>query len=152
MPSTGTFSPGRTRTRSPTATWSRPATSCLSAVAEDAGGGGGQADECLDGGGGALLGLELQPAAHQDEGDHDERGLEVEVERQAPGLGLGGPEGDEGAVAVGDPGTEGDQGVHGGGPVLGRRPRLAVDVGAGPQLDAVAMTRMSGISQSMVSM
>ena len=59
------------------------------AVAEHAGGGGGQADQGLDGGGGPLLGLELEPAAHQDEGDHDERGLEVQVHAAGPSSGIG---------------------------------------------------------------
>ena len=108
----------------------------LGAVAHDARGGGGEADQGLDGGGGALFGLELQPPTHQDQCDHDERGLEVQVDRQAPGLCLRGPEGDEGAVAEGDPRAERDQRVHGGGPVLRSGPRLPVDVGPSPQLDA----------------
>ena len=114
IPSTGTFSPGRTRTRSPTATCST-GTSTSSAVADDAGGLGCEADEGLDGGGGRASWPRLQPAAHQDQGDDDQRGLEVQVQRQAPALGLAGPQGDEGAVAVGDAGAERDQGVHVGG-------------------------------------
>ena len=107
----------------------------LGAVAQHAGGLRGERDEGVDGGGGALLGAQLEPAAHQDQCDHDQGRLGVQVQRKSPGLGLPGPQGDERAVTEGDASAEGDQGVHAGGAVLGRGPGGTVDVVSGPGLD-----------------
>ena len=82
-----------------------------------------------------FLALSLEPAAHEHQRDDDERRLEAEVDRQTPRLRLRRPEGDEGAVAERDAGPQRDQGVHGGGAVLRRGPRLPVDVAARPELD-----------------
>jgi hypothetical protein len=81
-----------------------------------------------------FFGRRLHPPAGEDEGEDDQRRLEVDVQRQAPPLGGGRPQGDEGAVAVGDAGAERDQRVHVRRAVPGGGPRGAVDVAAGPEL------------------
>jgi len=53
----------------------------LTAVADHPGSLRGQPDECGDGGGRALLGAQFHPAAHQDQGDDHQGGLEVQVQR-----------------------------------------------------------------------
>ena len=59
----------------------------------------------------------------------------VEVEREAPARGQLRPEGDEGAVAIGGAGADGDQRAHVRAAVAGRRPGGAVEDAARPDLD-----------------
>jgi hypothetical protein len=106
----------------------------LTAVADHPGRLRGQSDEFGDGGGGALLGAQFHPAAHQDQGDDHQGGLEVQVQRQPGSFGDAGPQDDEGAVAPGHGGAESDQGVHVGRAVPGGRPRGGVEATAGPEL------------------
>ena len=106
----------------------------LAAVADHPGRLRGQPDERGDGGGRALLGAQLHPAAHQDQGDDHQGRLEVQVQRQPGSFGDAGPQGDEGAVAPGHAGAESDQGVHVGRAVPGGRPRGGVEATACPEL------------------
>ena len=76
----------------------------------------------LDGGASLLLGARLEPAPEQDQSDDDHRRLEVQVLREPPRLGKAWPERDEGAVAVGDTGADGNQRVHVRAAVARRRP------------------------------
>ena len=110
-PSTGTFSPGRTTTRSPTSTWAT-GTSLSAAVADHAGRLGLQADQRLDRRAGLPLGARLEQPPEQDQRD-DERGG-VEVHRLAEPLVLknSGKSTAEDAVDVRRRCAHGDQRVH----------------------------------------
>ena len=150
-PSTGTFSPGRTRTRSPTTTCST-GTSTSAPLAQHPGGLRGQADEGGDRGGGPLLRLRLHPPAGQDEREDHQRGLEVHVQRQPPPLGGGRPEGDEGAVARRRRRCPARPACSCSSSGAGRRPRRRGRCRAPAQnCTTVATTRIAGISQSIVS-
>ena len=111
MPSTGTFSPGRTRTRSPTWTCSIGRSS-LHVPTDDPRRPGLEPDQRADGAGGLTLGAGLHPAAEEHEPDDD--GARVEVRF---GLATGlhehlRPERDHRAVAPSSSRADGDQRVH----------------------------------------
>ena len=131
-PSTGIFSPGRTRTRSPTTTCST-GTSTSAPSRSTRAVFGASPTRAVIAAAVRFLALRLHPPAGQDQGEDHQRGLEVHVQRQAPPLGGGRPQGDEGAVAVGDAGAQRDQGVHVGRAVPGGGPGGAVDVRGRPR-------------------
>ena len=108
--------------------------STLVAVAHDARGPGAQADQALDGGGGASLRLRFEIASEQNEGDDDGSGVEVDsgldVRRAEEARGKGG----EHAIEISRAGADGDEGVHIGVEVAGAVPGAGVELPAGPEL------------------
>ena len=110
-PSTGTRSPGRTRTRSPT-------TTCvdrhlaLAAVAQHARGGRAQLEQRLDGAGGLALGARLEPSAQQHEADDHRRRVEVRLVAEAGRHHRVGHERDDQRVAVGGQRADRHERVH----------------------------------------
>ena len=76
-PSTGTFSPGRTRRRSPGLHVLEGHVGLGPVVSHPAGGLRRQAEKGPDGPAGALAGPKLQHLSHEDEGDDHRRRLEV---------------------------------------------------------------------------
>ena len=79
-PSTGTFSPGRTRRRSPTCTWSSGDVLLGAVVAQAARGLRRQAQQRLDRGGGLRARAQLQQLAEQGERDDHRGRLEVDAD------------------------------------------------------------------------
>ena len=135
-PSTGIFSPGRTTTTSPARTDST-GTSSSTSPADNARSLGLKPHQLLHGVGGLPLGPGLEEAAKQDKTDDDHRRLVVDG-----GLETGAGDALEEArkerhrrrIQVRDRGAHGDQRVHVGGAVPGRRPRPPVELTARPHL------------------
>ena len=133
-PSTGTRSPGRTRSRSPTATASS-GTSWSRAVTDDARRRGAEPDQPVDRAGRPPLRARLEPAPEQDEADDDRRRVEVGDGLDAGRLDDRRPQGDHHAVGPGGGRADRHERVHVRRPVAGRSPRRAVEAAAGPELD-----------------
>ena len=132
-PSTGTFSPGRTRTRSPTTTCSTGTSTSAPSRSTRAVFGASPTRAVIAA---AVCFLALA-SIHRPIRTSARMTSEVSKytcsgspHRSA----AAGPQGDEGAVAVGDAGAERDEGVHVGRAVPGGGPGGAVDVRAGPEL------------------
>jgi hypothetical protein len=132
-PSTGTFSPGRTRIRSPRDDLCDGHV-LLDPVANDASGLRLQADERADGRARLPLGSCLQHAAEQDERDDEGRRVEVHRHAQALMLEESREQHAEHAVQVGGRGAHGDERVHGGRAVAQGRPGRRVELPAHPEL------------------
>ncbi len=79
-PSTGIWSPGRTRSRSPTATVLERHLLVRAVVAHAARGLRGKAQQRLDRAAGALAGADLEHLAEQDQGRDHRRRLEIDVD------------------------------------------------------------------------
>ena len=80
-PSTGTFSPGRTRSRSPTPTWSSGTSSSRAVGLDPARGLRREVEQRADGAAGLLAGAQLQHLAEQHQHGDDGGGLEVDRDR-----------------------------------------------------------------------
>ena len=80
-PSTGTFSPGRTRRRSPTWTLSSCTSSSVPSGHDAAGRLGREVEQGADGAARALAGPQLQHLPEQDEDRDDGRRLEIDGDR-----------------------------------------------------------------------
>ena len=138
-PSTGIFSPGRTRRRSPTCDLLERHLLVGAVVAHAARGLRREAEQGLDRAAGALARPDLEHLAEQDQRRDHRRGLEIDVD-----LALGPAEGgreDPGrerrdhAVEIGRADAEPDQRPHVGAAVAERRPAALEDRPAGPEHD-----------------
>ena len=112
-PSTGTLSPGRTRSRSPATTTSKATSSILAVVAHAQRGLRREIEQCADGATRPLAGPEFQDLTEQDQhGDHGRR-FEIYRHRSAHAAKRGreeaGRERRDDAVGPGDAGPHGDQ-------------------------------------------
>ena len=110
-PSTGTRSPGRTRTQvADDDLVDRDL--ALAAVAQHAGGVGAQLEERLHRSGRLALGARLEPAAEEDEADDHGRRVEVGLMAEPGAMTTFGQQRDEQRVAVCRQGAHGDERVH----------------------------------------
>ena len=132
-PSTGTRSPGRTRTRSPTrsaetSTISSTPSRIRSARSE-------RAHQRAHRRACAVALARFHPAPHEDERDDDRGRIEVDAGSRAARGEETGKHGGDHAVGVGGGGPHRDQRVHVGGAVTQAPQRGAMEGEAGPQVD-----------------
>ena len=133
-PSTGTLSPGRTRSRSPATTVasstssSTPSRTRRAVVAWSA-------DQPPDRARGPPLRPALEPPPEQDQADDDRRAVEVGHGLDAGRLHQLGPQRHHHRIAPGGGGPDGDQRVHRHAAVAAGPPGRAVEAAARPELD-----------------